>query len=269
MKTEILKRALNFVDLEVRAADADKPPVVTGHAAVFEKPTLIGGMFREQVLPGAFKKTLKDGADVRFLINHEGLPLARTTSGTLTLREDSKGLLMEAELDPTDPDVQRIVPKMKRGDLNEMSFAFSVVREEWDHHASPPLRSLQELKLFDVSIVTTPAYPEASIKLRSLQAAGIDWERLELLVMLQSRGLVLTDEDRAFVQEVRAVLDGLTPAPAAVAPVVQDHPTDPEPVAAPAAVPAGTEQTGEERRPLAYYEERMRRIEAELAGRSL
>jgi HK97 family phage prohead protease len=54
---------------------------------------------------------------VRLLLNHDGLPLARTTSGTLKLREDKRGLHFEADLDPNDPDVQRIAPKVQRGDL--------------------------------------------------------------------------------------------------------------------------------------------------------
>ena len=104
-----------------------------------------------------------------FLINHEGLPLARTRSGTLTLKEDQRGLYMEAMLDQSDPDVRSIVPKMKRGDLDKMSFAFRPVRQKWDDRANPPRRTIQEAQLFDVSIVTTPAYDGTEIALRSLQ----------------------------------------------------------------------------------------------------
>ena len=65
--------------------------------------------FTEFVKRGAFSKTINDGADVRLLIDHEGVPLARTKSGTLTLEEDDRGLRVEADLDPSNPDAARII----------------------------------------------------------------------------------------------------------------------------------------------------------------
>jgi HK97 family phage prohead protease len=142
---------------------------VSGYAAVFNQEADIGGWFREMIAPGAFSEAIGRD-DVVFLINHDGLPLARTRSGTLTLSEDSTGLKMETFLDPVDPDVALIVPKMKRGDLDKMSFAFIPEIEEWDETGSTPLRTLKKLRLYDVSIVTTPAYDGTSIGLRSLEA---------------------------------------------------------------------------------------------------
>lgn len=160
---------------EIRAAkspakvEADGETIkVSGYAAVFNQETNIGGMFREQIAPGAFKEAIGRD-DVVFVINHEGLPLARTRSGTLTLREDDHGLYMETELDSLDPDVQSIVPKMKRGDLDKMSFAFLPSKQEWDESGDMPLRTVKEAELFDVSIVTTPAYEGTDIGLRSLE----------------------------------------------------------------------------------------------------
>lgn len=141
---------------------------VSGYAAVFNDETNIGGMFREVIAPGAFADAIGRD-DVRFLINHDGLPLARTSSGTLTLREDERGLFIETELDATDPDVARIVPKMKRGDLNEMSFAFYATVQEWDESGDIPLRRIQKAELSDVAIVTYPAYNSTEIGLRSLE----------------------------------------------------------------------------------------------------
>jgi HK97 family phage prohead protease len=141
---------------------------VAGYAAVFGEETNIGGMFSEEIQRGAFKDAIGRD-DVVFLINHEGLPLARTRSGTLTLQEDERGLYMEASLDATDPDVRSIVPKMKRGDLDKMSFAFIPTRQEWDDEGEMPKRMIQEAQLFDVSIVTTPAYNGTEIGLRSLE----------------------------------------------------------------------------------------------------
>lgn len=142
---------------------------VSGYAAVFNQEADIGGWFREVIAPGAFTAAIGRD-DVVFLINHEGLPLARTRSGTLTLTQDDHGLRMETILDPTDPDVLSIVGKMKRGDLDKMSFAFMPEVQIWDDTQDPPLRTITQASLYDVSIVTTPAYEGTDIGLRSLNA---------------------------------------------------------------------------------------------------
>ena len=155
--------------VEVRADDSGVIRVA-GYAAIFGEETNIAGMFTETIERGAFKSAIERGDDVVFLINHEGLPLARTRSGTLKLSEDERGLYMETELDPEDPDVQSIVPKMKRGDLDKMSFAFVPTRQSWDENGAIPKRTIQDVELFDVAIVTTPAYAGTEIGLRSLEA---------------------------------------------------------------------------------------------------
>lgn len=156
------------IPAEIRAADDGIR--VSGYAAVFNQETDIGGAFREVIAPGAFKDAIGRD-DVVFLINHEGLPLARTRSGTLRLEEDEHGLRMETVLDPDDPDVKSVVSKMKRGDLDKMSFAFWPTVQEWDDSGDIPLRIIREVVLYDVSIVTTPAYDGTEIALRSLEQA--------------------------------------------------------------------------------------------------
>jgi len=155
--------------LEVREDD-DQAIRVSGYAAVFGEETNIAGMFTEVIERGAFKSALERQDDVVFLINHDGLPLARTRSGTLKLTEDERGLYMETELDGSDPDVRSIVPKMKRGDLDKMSFAFIPTLQEWDDSGDIPKRTIRDLELYDVAIVTTPAYDGTEIGLRSLAA---------------------------------------------------------------------------------------------------
>jgi HK97 family phage prohead protease len=115
----------------------------------------------------AFTETLKRKPDVHLLINHEGLPLARTKSGTLRLSSDSVGLHVLADLDRSDPDVQRLEVKMGRGDMDEMSFAFRTVRHEWNADESE--RRLLELNLDkgDVSVVNFGASPHTSAGIRS------------------------------------------------------------------------------------------------------
>lgn len=141
---------------------------VSGYAAVFNEVADIGGYFHEVIAPGAFAEAIGRD-DVVFLINHDGLPLARTRSGTLTLREDTTGLFMETVLDAADPDVMSITGKMRRGDLDKMSFAFTPEVQEWDETGDIPLRTIRKVALYDVSIVTTPAYDGTSIGLRSLE----------------------------------------------------------------------------------------------------
>jgi hypothetical protein len=154
--------------VELRQED-NGPIRVAGYAAVFNQETNIGGYFTETIAPGAFTSALDRGDDVVLLINHDGLPLARTRSGTLKLTQDERGLYIESELDPSDPDVRAIVPKMKRGDLDKMSFAFLPTRQTWDESGDMPKRMIEDLQLFDVAIVTTPAYDGTEIGLRALE----------------------------------------------------------------------------------------------------
>lgn len=166
-------RSLSF-PVEIRADENDGTVTVEGYAAVFDEITDIGGRFREVFLPGCFREAITRD-DVVFLVEHWGLPLARSTAGkgTLELKEDKRGLHMRAVLDMTDPDVQRVVPKMRRGDLSKMSIAFLAIRQEWveedTENEESILRRIGEARLFDVSIVTTPAYDGTEIGLRALE----------------------------------------------------------------------------------------------------
>tara|TARA_R110000822_G_scaffold121075_6_gene254819 strand:- start:507 stop:1757 length:1251 start_codon:yes stop_codon:yes gene_type:complete len=156
------KRVLAFTNQQVRAS-ADGMTVV-GYAAVFDSPSE-PLPWTEYVKRGAFRKTINDGADVRLLVDHEGVPLARTRSGTLQLTEDEYGLRVEAQLDETNPDAARVMSALRRGDISQMSFAFETVQDSWSKDKRT--RELKEVKLFDVSIVTYPAYEETTVALRS------------------------------------------------------------------------------------------------------
>jgi len=151
---------------EVRA-DGDTL-AVEGYAAVFDQETDIAGMFRERIARGAFADAIGRD-DVVFTFNHDdSTVMARTRSGTLALREDDKGLWMRSELDPEDPDVRRVAGKMRRGDLDKMSFAFFADVQEWDDSGEMPLRTIKRASLHDVSVVTMPAYDGTEIGLRGL-----------------------------------------------------------------------------------------------------
>lgn len=165
---ELETRTFTASELRFVPAADGKPPHVEGYAAVFNSPSEDLGGFTEIVLPGAFTNTLAAGADVRLLINHEGMPLARTASGTLTLKEDARGLWFSSDLDANDPDVQSLMPKMARKDVKECSFAFSTNADNWRNDNGKTIRELKDVSLADVSIVCYPAYTSTTVAMRSL-----------------------------------------------------------------------------------------------------
>lgn len=169
-----LERRAFVTGLEIETREDGKRRL-RGHAAVFNQLSEDLGGFREQITPGAFVEAIEKD-DVRLLINHDGLPLARNRSGTLRLAEDARGLAIEADLDESDPDVQRLLPKLARGDVSQMSFGFSVkpAGQDWaKDDEGRTVRTLKKLRLFDVSVVTYPAYPQTDVAVRELRA----WEK--------------------------------------------------------------------------------------------
>lgn len=159
------RRDFTATDMEVRET-SDGGLRFSGYASTTETPYEVAD-FEETIARGAFKRTLGEDPDVVLLINHEGLPLARTRSGTLTLSEDSRGLRVDADLDPSDPDVQSLLPKMKRQDLTEMSFAFRATKQTWDKDYTK--RTILETSIHrgDVSMVTHGANTTTTGSVRS------------------------------------------------------------------------------------------------------
>lgn len=170
------RRAVPFRDVELRAAAADGGTLTfTGYACVTEQGYEMQdwlGPYTEVVRAGAFTKTLSEGADVPFLVNHGGLTLARTKSGTMRLAEDGTGLRVEANLDPASPHVQALQSAMNRGDVDEMSFAFWVTRQQWSPDYEQ--RDILEVNLNkgDVSVVNYGANPHTAGA--QMNAVGLD-----------------------------------------------------------------------------------------------
>lgn len=178
-----------------------------GYASTFGEPYVVEdwlGEYTEEFVYGAFTKTLLD-SDVPLLIEHEGLPLARTSSGTLTLEQEPKGLRTASLLAATDPDVMRIVPKMQRGDLSQMSIAFRVLAggQSWDDDFT--YRKITEAALYDVSIVTSPANPGTSAGLRSIDVLRRFTELDPEELMTSVRGRDAGD----LLRQARTVVDAL------------------------------------------------------------
>lgn len=180
MERQTENRSFTFAAVEERNNDDKNTLLFTGYASVFDKPYGVRdsrGQYNETIKQGAFKKTLQEQDDVRFLVNHDGIPLARTSSGTLKLEEDDYGLFVRAELDPNNPTVAEVASAMKRGDLNEMSFAFAAIKDNFDN--SGENREVNEARLFDVSVVTYPANPWAGAKLRGVDIDNLHKELVE------------------------------------------------------------------------------------------
>jgi HK97 family phage prohead protease len=172
--------------------------VLAGHAAVFNEETQIMAAFRERVMPGAFKKTIKE-ADVRALFNHDpNHVLGRNKAKTLRLSEDEAGLAYEIDLPETQfaVDLARLI---ERGDVTQSSFSFEMTKELWDYpkkeSSDLPLRSLKEVKLWDVSPVTFPAYEGTDVDLqRALRSLSIELAQpLDDLVAAARMGVLLAD----------------------------------------------------------------------------
>jgi HK97 family phage prohead protease len=159
---------------EIRQSEQGKAKHLFGYAASYNTPTVIGGMYNEEILPGAFDRTLASNPDVRCLFGHSDLNvLGRTTSGTLTLRSDSRGLYYDCELPDTQA-AQDLWKSVQRKDITGSSFGFFIVKENIIPASKPgelATRQIVEASLDggDVSPCTYPAYEQGtSVQARSL-----------------------------------------------------------------------------------------------------
>lgn len=166
---DIERRNFAIDDFKIEKRE-DGTPKIMGHAAVFNQLSENLGGFREQIAPGAFTDAIKMD-DVRALFNHNpDYVLGRNLSKTLIMSEDNRGLAIE--IIPPDTQVARdLMESMRRGDINQMSFGFSVRLngEAWSEDENGDMvRTLTSVKLFDVSPVTYPSYPQTDVAVRSM-----------------------------------------------------------------------------------------------------
>ena len=163
--------------IEMREAE-DGSPLLVGYASVYDFPYPIAGGpprgWTEVIARGAAKRSIDHRDDVQLFFNHDGLPLARTSAGSLTLTSDEMGLRTEARMDRSSPYSMEIISRLQRGELHEMSFAFEVKRQRWENldgtegsEKDAPIRRIQEVKLYDVSVVSFPANPATAVQMNS------------------------------------------------------------------------------------------------------
>lgn len=192
---KIERRTYTVKDVQARSAE-DGTMRLAGYAAVFNESS-VPLPFKESIAPGAFRKTLTETPDVRLLINHEGLPLARSKNGTLKLNEDDRGLYFEAELADT-TEARDIYKLVERGDVDQMSFGFRVIRQKWSDDRSRRVLTEVSLADGDVSVVTYPAYPTTTVEAR---------EKLAKAIEAAKEGREISPEDMAVLQTVFSDLD--------------------------------------------------------------
>lgn len=203
---------------ELRADEGGK--FVEGYAAVFGQFSLDLGGFREKIKKGAFTKTIQEG-DVRALWNHEDkYVLGRTSAGTLTLSEDERGLKVRIEC-PNTTWANDLKESIKRKDVKEMSFGFNTIKDTWTYNndTDEVERELLEVRLWEVSIVTFPAYPQTDVSVRAVAFAAEKAEGKLFKALLRLSTAAATPEDlkliRDYANELRAKTEPKDePAPA-------------------------------------------------------
>lgn len=186
-------RQTRSVPVSFQTRSEETGPVIAGYFAVFNNPTELWPGCIEQIAPGAFASSL--GLDVRALIDHDTrLVIGRTVAGTLTLREDEIGLYGEIKINEHDSDAMNLYARVQRGDVSQCSFGFDIVAE--DYVVSPDGQTctwtIREVKLYEVSVVTFPAYDATSVSARdadgadSLKSTRLKRRKKELLERIKN-----------------------------------------------------------------------------------
>lgn len=160
------RRYIKNSELEVR--QSDDGDTLVGYAIRFNSLSTDLGGFRERIAKDAFTESLKSDPDVRAMVSHDpSKVIGRTKAGTLRLSEDSDGV--RSVIDVPDTAVGRdVITSVKRGDLSNMSFGFTVRDDSWETLDGESVRTINKADLFDVSVVAYPAYVDSTVAVRSM-----------------------------------------------------------------------------------------------------
>ena len=166
-------RMMRTASTAFQTRDDDGKLSIEGYFAVFNNDYQIDTGLSESIAEGAFDNTISD--DIRALINHDTtLVLGRTKAGTLQLRTDTHGLWGHIDINPNDVDAMNLYTRVQRGDVDQCSFGFDIVNEETDFREDGSIHwTIKEVKLYEVSACTFPAYAETSIAARSQERAEL------------------------------------------------------------------------------------------------
>lgn len=161
---------------ETREADGEM--YISGYFAVFNSEYEMWPGAVESIADTAFDGALAD--DIRCLIDHETrLVLGRNKAGTLTLKVDARGLWGEVRINPNDQDAVNLYERVKRGDVDQCSFGFDILDEEFEDRGDTVKWTIKKVKLYEVSVVTFPAYEETSVSARKRQLGEIKKRSIE------------------------------------------------------------------------------------------
>ena len=167
-------RTVDIEEMEYR--EEEDKPVISGYVVRFEKLSEELYGFREKVAQGAFAKSLNEMRVLSFWNHNSDIVLGNTENDTLKVSEDDKGLRFELLLPDTQAgkDARALI---KRGDVKGMSFGFRTLKDEWDE-TSPDsvVRTLKEVRLYEVSPTAMPAYPQSSVAARSMEETWNSYE---------------------------------------------------------------------------------------------
>lgn len=160
------RRQVRSIETGFQTREAEGGPIIEGYFAVFNSDYEIWPGAIEQVAPGAFTSAL--GGDIRALADHDTrIVLGRTTAGTLELREDDRGLYGSIKINPEDQEAMNLYHRVQRGDVTQCSFGFDIKDEEYQHRPDgSDLWVIRDVVLYEVSVVTFPAYAETSVQAR-------------------------------------------------------------------------------------------------------
>ena len=173
---------VNSTEIEVRAEGDGM--TFSGYASVFDSPSEDLGGFIEYVAPGAFKRSLQARNEIKLLWNHDtSEPLASVRGGSLQLVEDSRGLKVTAKL-PNTTRGRDVAELLRSKVIDSMSFGFNVIKDSWSNNGS--VRTLESVRLSEVSVVTFPAYTATTATVRSLQPTIDADELANALLKLES-----------------------------------------------------------------------------------
>ena len=211
---EVRHWAIQPTSVEIRSGKNTDEAVITGSPIVYNADYSVFDMFgefTERMATGVCSEVLKRGVDTRFLFNHDGLSLARTTSGTMTLQDGERSLDFEAHLDMRQQLSNDLVIAIERKDITQMSCGFIVARDEWDE-AMEDRTVLSFADLLDVSAVTYPASPTTSIQIAQRMALEVPVEsraRLRKFIVDERAGKVLSGQNKTKVASAIEALHAL------------------------------------------------------------
>lgn len=173
-------RQLRAITTQFTTREIGEVPHIEGYFAVFNSEYQIAPGMIETIAPGAFANSLATD-DIRALTNHDTtLVLGRNTAGTLELREDDRGLWGDIAINPNDGDAANTWARVQRGDVSQCSIGFEIISEDSDILPDGSMRwTIREVKLYEVSVCTFPAYEETNVSARSKERDDIKARQLE------------------------------------------------------------------------------------------